>query len=478
MASLVPLPDISTNDLYARLAPIARHRASFHNWGETFRCTPRALFVPTEEAHLDAILELARREDQPVRAIGVGHSPSDLACTTGYMVRMDRLAAVLDIDPEKLTATVQGGITLERLHAALDAAGLAMLNAGSISQQTLAGAITTATHGTGLTHKVLSTHVLAMRVLLADGARVRCSRTEDPDLFFATLCGLGATGIILDITMRVAPAFRLREVQDTRSFDAVVPDLDAVVRSAEFVRIWWWPQADAMRVSCIDKTDEAPRPVRSWLWHSLVGYHVLQLFLFVGILLPALNLAVARFCAWLVRGRTVAVDRSLDIFNLDCKYRQHTTEWAVPYTEAAACLRELRAWFDTEFADPDGLRPHCVLEVRFSEADDVWLSPCYGQRMCWIGIVQYKPYGLNVPYRQLFRRFEAVALRHGGRPHWAKAHHLRPRALRALYPRFDAFRALLARVDPAGRFRNEYVARHVWGAEGDAVGERVFKVRP
>ncbi|KAI0270642.1 L-gulonolactone/D-arabinono-1,4-lactone oxidase [Gloeopeniophorella convolvens] len=437
--------------------------AVFQNWGRTFRCTPASVFVPETEYQLELILELARREKQTVRAVGVGHSPSDLACTSGYMVQMGRLDRIIEVNPEKRYVHAQGGVTLQRLHAALEARGFAMINLGSISDQTLAGMLTTATHGTGVDHKVLSTHVQAVRLLLADGSKVICSRDHMPDLFSATLCGLGSTGLILDIRMEVAPAFRLQEVQETFKFDDVINRLNAVAHSAEFVRLWWWPQADDVRVSAMTKTSESKRPLGSWLWHSLIGYHVIQFLLFIGLLVPRVNIWIGQLSSWLVKDKTISVDDSLNLFNIDCK---------VP------CLRELRNWMDSEFADPHGLRPHCVLEIRFSDADDIWLSPSYGQRTCWIGVVQFKPYGFSVPYRALFERFERIMIRHSGRPHWAKTHSLRPNALSALYPRFDAFRELLQTIDPDGVFRNEYVSRHIFGASGARYGERVFKARP
>ena len=131
-----------------------------------------------------------------------------------------------------------------------------MINLGSISEQTLAGMITTATHGTGIHHQVLSSHVQAVRLLKADGTKVTCSRDHLPDLFYATLCGLGSTGIILDIWMQVRPAFRLREVQETHKFNDVIDNLGDVATSAEFVRLWWWPQADDICVSRMTETYE------------------------------------------------------------------------------------------------------------------------------------------------------------------------------------------------------------------------------
>ena len=160
------------------------------------------------------------------------------------------------INAEKRYVVAQAGVTLAALHAALAAAGLAMLNVGSISDQTLAGVVTTATHGTGVAHRVISTHVLALTLLLADGARVTCSRAHRPDLFLASLCGLGATGLILQIQLEVGPAFRLKETQQSLPFDRVVDNIDAVASAAEHVRLWWFPQADVVRVSSADHTLE------------------------------------------------------------------------------------------------------------------------------------------------------------------------------------------------------------------------------
>lgn len=151
---------------------------------------------------------------------------------------------------------MQAGITLNALHAGLAAHNLAMINVGSISDQTLAGIVTTATHGTGMNYKVISTHVLSLILLLADGTRVNCSRQERADLFAASLCGLGSTGLILQIKLEVGPAFRLKEVQESVPFVEVVDHLDTIANASEHVRLWWFPQADVIRVSSADRTQE------------------------------------------------------------------------------------------------------------------------------------------------------------------------------------------------------------------------------
>ncbi|KAH9929479.1 L-gulonolactone/D-arabinono-1,4-lactone oxidase [Fomitopsis serialis] len=422
---------------HGRLHTPHHPRATFINWGLSYLCRPLAVFEPETEYQCELIFELARREGKTVRATGVGHSPSDLACTTGYMLRTEKLNEIIEVNTEKRYVVAQGGVTLNAVHAALDAHGLAMTNLGSISDQTLAGMVTTSTHGSGIDYKVLSTHVLSLLLLLPDGSRVRCSREDRPDLFMASLCGLGSTGLILEVKLEVERAFRLKETQETLPFDQVLDKFDDLVHSAEHVRFWWFPAARVVRVSAANRSNEPKKPVSTWLWHSLISYHLLQFLFFLGRFITSLNPLIGRFGAWLVSDYTVAVDDSYRIFNVDCKYPQYTTEWAIPYAHARACLQEMQTWLDEEHANPNGLRPHFPIEIR--------------------------PYGLSVPYRKLFERYERAPFR--------------PDDLRKLYPRFDDFIRVLEEVDPRGMLRNEYVNRHLFGAQGPAYGERVFKVK-
>lgn len=356
------LGELPLQQLWELLAPVTASprsaRASFTNWGLTYTCRPLCVFEPETEAQCELVLELARREGKKVRVAGVGHSPSDLACTSEYMLRTEKLDKVLEVSDrlrpaspsrrgpqpcppcaefmqsaqsvrhseisachrarsedcatgssprhspsqslfslnqphlsilpffrphraifppqvnrEKHYVVAQAGITLNALHAALGQHGLAMKNIGSISDQTLGGVVTTATHGSGINYPVISMDVLALVLLLADGSRIRCSREENADLFLASVCGLGSTGLILEVTLDVSPAFRLKEVQESHPFGDVVRDLDVFAHAAEHVRLWWFPHAGVVRVSSSNRTHEVCSAVR--LERSLV--HMLEL---------------------------------------------------------------------------------------------------------------------------------------------------------------------------------------------------------
>ncbi|KAJ3729165.1 L-gulonolactone D-arabinono-1,4-lactone oxidase [Lentinula guzmanii] len=468
------LHDIPLHKLYEILLPVTSSKAAFANWAKTFVCTPLAIFEPRNEYHCQVILELARREGKVVRVAGVGHSPSDLACTNEFMLRTTYLNRVLMIDKEKRRVLAQGGITLHHLHAALAQHNLAMINLGSISDQTLAGIVTTASHGTGIDYGVMSTQVISMVILLADGSRVYCSRNEQPDLFLATVCGLGSTGLILSIELEVEPSFHLKEVLESRCFKDTLSNLKQLVHSAEHTRMFWFPATDTVCVSMLNRTHETKRPGGSWFYDSFMGFHIVQLLLFLGIYLHIFNTLAVFLASWLVSAGSSRVDDSYRVFNVDCRYLQHTTEWAIPYENTEPCLRELDKYFHEILVDPRE-RPHFPIEIRFSAPDDIWLSPSHNQQTCWIGIVQYK-LALRLQYslQKLFEGFENILSKFEGRPHWAKAHKVGPEEFRNLYPHFGDFLQVLQTVDPKGLFRNEYMQRHFFGQPVDG---RVFKPR-
>ncbi|EJD42228.1 L-gulonolactone/D-arabinono-1,4-lactone oxidase [Auricularia subglabra TFB-10046 SS5] len=472
-----PTSSLSADALSALLEPITVRRP-FRTWARTFGCTPLAVFEPETVRQCQLVLELARRRSRTVRVVGVGHSPSDVACTKEYMLCTTRMNKLLAVDGEKKRVVVEGGMILNTLNAHLAAHGLAMSVLGSISDQTVGGVVTTATHGTGAFFPVISQFVLGLTLLLADGSIVKCSRTVEHDLFLATLCGFGSTGLVVDVSLQVEDAFCLRDDCETLNFDSGVRCLDTIVHSAEHVKFWWFPHSDAMRVHRSNRTYSDPTPqshVRSLLVDTLVGFHLVQFLLFLARFYADLNTLVARFVFWLGSGSHSTVDTSFRIFNLDLLFSQYTTEWAIPYEHTQACLHELNTWFQNELADPNGLRPHYPVEVRFSAEDDIFLSPSYGRQTTWIGIIQYKPYGLPVQYRKFFAEFARIVSRYQGRPHWAKEHTLGPAEFDSLYPKFGEFKDILERFDPQGMWRSPYIARHIFGSKSEEVDPQTFK---
>lgn len=647
------------------VVPIGSPKAKFQNWGKSFVNTPARVFAPTTVAHCAAIVELARHQGAQLRAIGRAHSPSDLPFTTGWAMRMEGVKGILDIDTAAYTVTALAGTYISDIHEALDAAQprMAMCNVGSISEQTIAGLISTATHGTGILFPVVSTYVLQLTILcpLPGGTQhLTCSREQHADLFNATLCGLGTTGLITSVKMRVQTAFNLKQYSEELTFDSLfgsqtgfpavppkshinpgvsigrllsqgkrLPEcpqhyrpshrtaeaseihpisvvahgeadhlsrvdpeddeetrqaqlaLERVVASAQHVRLMWFPQVGRITMLRANRTTQAASPPRSWaarIKASLLGHHLTEFLLYSSrfnkqwtptavryihyLTHPAFPESVSAPPAAAARNQVAAtteapavqpeavetagedgaeeqqhtptrnigaslahsgrvsatteaepstsmlqasipagnfdafardshaprplspgnpvwseVGRSDRIFNMDCLFPQYTDEWAIPYNRAAAAIRAMRDWLDEEEAAADGDRIHFPVEIRFTDADGIWLSHSQGRKTCYIGIVQYRPYNRPVRYRRLFAKFEALMRHYSGRPHWAKAHSCSPTELSQMYPHWDDFLVTRQRYDPDEVFVNPYVGRHLLGRIGDNVETRVFKSR-
>jgi L-gulonolactone oxidase len=445
-------------------------RRTWHNWADNQHCTPRYWHAPANIAEVQSIVRhAARHPGEHVKIVGEGHSPSDIACTESHLVTLRKLNRVLHVDRKRSRCTVEGGILLSELNTALDAEGMALSCLGSISDQTLAGAVCTGTHGTGITYGVISSTVLSLDlVTVPHGALVHCSRTERPQLFQAALCSLGALGVLVRITIQCEPAFQLECTAFPRKLEWVLQRLDSeLLHSAEHFRFWWFPHTDNAVVTQMNRTTQkkptaststAAATVRDKL-RKFVGFQLLEFLLFVARLAPSRRLSPVPlinklYFALLFNRRYVSTGRSHEVFNFDCLFKQFVTEWSIPATHTATALRELQ-----RFVASEKLNVHFPVEVRFVKADNIWLSPAYGRDSCYINIISYRPYGTDYDYARYFAGFERIMLRHSGRPHWAKIYNLSPATVHAMYPKWRDFAAVRRRMDPHGVFSNAYLQK-------------------
>ncbi|XP_063039293.1 L-gulonolactone oxidase-like, partial [Melospiza melodia melodia] len=381
---------------------------SFQNWAGTFGCRPERFFRPRHLGDIRQILELARQQGKRVKVVGGGHSPSDIACTDGFMIHMGHLSRVLKVDREKLQVKVQAGILLSQLNLQLDKHGLALQNLGAVSEVTAAGVIGTGTHNTGIQHGILATQVVALTLLLASGELLECSESLNPDVFGAARLHLGALGIVLDVTFQCVPRFRLRQLAFPSTLTQVLDELDEHLSNSRYFRFLWFPHTENV---------QPPRSSSSWFWDYAVGFHLLQLLLWISSFFPSLVVWINRaFFRLLFSSRQESVGRSHQILNYECRFRQHVQDWAVPIGRTRAALLELRAALA---ADP-GLGAHFPVEIRFCRRDRIPLSPCFRRDSCYINVVMYRPYGRAVSHGRYWELYEGIMRRHGGRPHWAK----------------------------------------------------------
>ncbi|KAJ1933570.1 D-arabinono-1,4-lactone oxidase, partial [Kickxella alabastrina] len=253
----------------------------FTNWAKTFRSRPRFFLSPETETEIIQLIHLANRHQLTIKPIGSGHSPSDLACTNSMMLDMSKMKRILSHDPYACTITVESGIRLHELHQVLKQRQMALSSVGAISDQSIAGAIATATHGTGMQFGDLSSMITHLVIIDGLGVRHQCSKAVEGDLFDAARCSLGALGVITQVTLQCEPMFTLHAVQVPDTLDRVLDDLPAVLQSAEHVRFWWFPHTDHTVVWRANRSSMAQRPDPGSFWRDQVyGFHYYQLQLF------------------------------------------------------------------------------------------------------------------------------------------------------------------------------------------------------
>lgn len=429
-----------------------RSGRAWRNWAGTATATPVRWVHPADPAGIAAAVKDAERDGLPVRAVGAGHSFTAAAACDGVVLDLSRWTGVVDVTGNRVT--VRGGTTLRELNAALDRRGLAMTNLGDIDAQTIAGAISTGTHGTGARFGGIATQVAALELVLADGSLVACSPSEKPELFAAARIGLGALGVISTVTLDCEPAFVLAADERPEPIDELFESFDGIVAEHDHVEFHWFPYG---RTALVKRNDRLPAgtrpeplsPLRHYVEYELLENVTLGAMSRLGRAVPRLVRPLHRTVDRVLSARTYS-DVSHRVFVSTRNVRFVESEYAIPRESLLDVLRELRREIP-KLPDPVMF----PLEIRVAAADDVWLSTAHGRDSAYIAIHQY----VGMPYRQYFDLFESIVAGVGGRPHWGKMHTLDAERLAALYPRFADFRAARAAVDPDGRFANAYTAR-------------------
>ncbi|MFM7537686.1 MAG: D-arabinono-1,4-lactone oxidase [Acidimicrobiales bacterium] len=425
--------------------------AVWRNWARNQRAVPASTSRPASEEELAAAVRRAADHGRVVRVAGSGHSFTDTVVTDGELILLDRYGEVLAVDPSAMTVTVQAGIPLHRLNAALLARGLALPNLGDIDRQTIAGAIATATHGTGVRHHGIASQVVGLRLVAGDGRIVACTAEQEPEVFHCARVGLGALGVVSTVTLAVVPAFHLHAVERAAGLDETLDGLDELLARNEHLELYWFPHTDRTLVKAnnrvVDRPPDRPR------WREVLDDEVLANGVFglgcrLGALFPAVVPSLARLATAAVGADYV--DDSAKVFTSPRRVRFQELEYSVPLAAGPACLRavcRLVEAHDRPISFP--------VEMRFLAGDDIPLSTAYGEARAYLALHTFR----GAPDPVYFREAEAILRDHAGRPHWGKLHSCRADDLRPRYPEWERFQAVRDRLDPDGRFLNDYTRR-------------------
>jgi FAD-linked oxidoreductase len=431
-----------------------RPGGTWQNWGRTERVRPQFVEYPSTIEAVRRSVRAAATRGRPIKAVGAGHSFTGIAVAPGTLLELTELSGLVSVDRERSRVRLLAGTRLHRIPALLAPYGLAMTNLGDIDRQSLAGAISTGTHGTGARFGGIATQVVAATLVTADGDLLTVDEEHEPELLPAVALGLGALGILVDVTIQCVPAFVLQAVERPEPLPAVVGDIIERADATDHFEFYWFPHTDVALTktntrlpadAAIDPLSAASKVVDD----LIVGNGVHQAVCSVGRAAPALVPGINRLSAKVWGDRTFS-DASHRVFATSRGVRFREMEYAVPVENLASAFRGVQ-----RVIDENGWQIEFPVEVRVAAADDLWLSTASGRASGYIAVHRY----WRADPTAYFAAVEEVMLAHGGRPHWGKMHTLDASALRQRYPRFDEFTALRDRLDPNRLFRNPYLQR-------------------
>jgi FAD-linked oxidoreductase len=426
----------------------ARQDASWHNWSGHVSCTPANRIAPKSLEELAAAVKSAKGT---IRPVGSGHSFSPLVPTEGTIISLEGFKGLKHYDPKTLEATFGAGTPLHEVGEPLHNIGQALKNMGDIDAQTLAGALSTATHGTGANLSSLSASITGLELVTAAGEVLWCDKDTNPDVFTAAKVSLGALGIITKIRLQNREPYMLERNTWTAPLEDVLENLETLARENRNIEFFFIPYSDIVSVSTLN---EAPAGTKAFSPRDKSDKDLKTLRRarrFLGwskkLHRAALNFAIR------AEKPERAVGQSYKIYPTARNTRFNEMEYHLPREAAGPAMREIRDAIYNQKLDVA-----FPVEFRLVAADDAWLSPFYGRKSCSIAVHQFHDKD-PAPY---FGVIEPILRKYGGRPHWGKQHTLGAQDLAKLYPHWNDFLTVRENLDPEGKFLNAHLA-HVLG---------------
>jgi FAD/FMN-containing dehydrogenase len=394
------------------------------NWVGNQSFTPAFTAAPRDEEEVAALVRQAAERGLGVRVAGAGHSFTPVVETSGVRLDLSALRGVLATDPERRRATALAATRVHDFYEPLWAAGLALRNQGDIDTQHIAGAVATATHGSGTRYTSLSGVVRGLRLVTATGEQLDIGE-DDPDLLHAAQVSVGMLGVVTRLELAVTDAYRLREQVGLRSWEDVMEHWDELVSGHRHFGFFWLPSEESAGLYNLEGHGE-----------RMADRCYVKVYDEVGPDVPDDD----------TEGRRV--DRCYRIFPMVYDPNFHELEYFVPLERAPEALQAMRRLMLARL--PESVYP---LEVRTVGADEAFLSPQYRTATAVLS-VSGTP---GTDYWGYLRSVDALLAEFGARVHWGKLHFLTPERLHELYPRAGDFIALRRELDPAGVFLNEHL---------------------
>ena len=395
-------------------------RVRWTNWVGNQRFEAAHFAAPSSEEEVASLVGEAGRRGLGVRVAAAGHSFTPVVQTDGLLLDLGALNGVVSVDAAANRATALPATLIRDYYEPLWNAGLALTNQGDIDTQQMAGATATGTHGSGVAQPSLSASIASMRIATASGEIVTIDGS-DLDSLHAAQVSVGMLGVVTAIEMDVSPAYHLQKWVGYLHYDEVRARWDELLAHRHF-SLFWLP-TDASAALYLLEVPEG---------ESLVDYCQVKLYDDIG------------------EGEEPRKDwhagRCYEIYPMEYDPNFDELEYMVPVEHGPQAMADVRRLMFDRF--PDCIYP---MEVRFTGADDAFLSPNYHQATCVIS-VSGEP---GTDYWAFLRAVDETLVRYGARSHWGKLHFMTPERVAEFYPRFEDFRRIRRQLDPKGMFLNE-----------------------
>lgn len=428
---------------------IEKKNFRFTNWAKNITSNPQSYFIAESEADIVSLLLRCEKENRKLRLIGSGHSWSAVCSTDEYLLSLDKYAQVINLDFSQNTITVQAGIKIFEINTYLYNQGYSLSNLGSISKQSIAGAISTATHGSSIQHQILAQQVIRFKLIQPNGKICCIDKNHNEQLFYNSLISIGTLGIISEITLQIVPRFHLEEIAEWVDFDEVCQNILQWVKKTEFIKLWWFPHTDKIMVYRYFPTK---KPLHSfqffrWIFEEILSTYFFSLMLIVGNQFRSWRAPINRLIVNYLMKPLYRVGKSHDVFNVPMPPKHRETEWAFDLQRSPEILQAYRNMIKEK-----NHQINFVQEIRFVKADNFALSPCYQRDSIYIGAY----HACSRDWSQIYNDFHDWAKFYDGRPHWGKEMKVDADYLHQQYPLLHEFKSLRKKIDPNDMLLNEF----------------------
>ena len=426
--------------------------ATWTNWAGLATAHPTQELSPHDAGEVAEAVVAARHQNLTVKMPGTGHSFTDIALTDGLLLRPGSLRGIVGVDRDAMTVTALAGTPLHKLNTALERLDLSLHNMGDIAEQTIAGAISTGTHGTGGQVASMSAQVAGLELVTGEGMLLSANAEENADVLDVARLGLGALGILTSVTLRVEPLFVVEAHESPMRWDQAMADFDVMVKENHHFEMYWFPHTDRLLTKRNNRTLDDPEPLsrlRGWFDDEFLANRAFGWLNRLGNVRPGLIPRIND-----LSGRALSERRYSDVPHKVFTSRRGVVfremEYGVPREAGLQALADVRTLIERS-----DWRISFPVEVRICPADDVPLSAAHDRETVYLAF-HTNP---QTDHRGYFHGIEAVLRGYDGRPHWGKLHNRTAEDLEPAYPRWKDFEAMRDRLDPDRLFTNAYLER-------------------